>query len=375
MANIAIFHPDLTLLGGGEAVCMNTLAALERDHDVTLVTMSMPKFETLNEYYNTEVTDTAVEQFEPVGTGLRWLGKTVSTVTGRRLVRLQSSILKRVLDREEFDLVFSTFNEFSFSRSAVQYIHYPNADTSEKSSILQKYYDLCSVVEGRDDNQIRGTTLLANSGWTAERVEEVYDLRPKVLYPPVDTSEFERIAWNDREQGFVTIGRIEPSKKLLRTIRIVARLQERGHDVHLHIVGPTTFESYGQKVEKAAEANDFIFLEGKIPRSKLVDLICTHRFGIHGKENEHFGMTVAELVAGGTIPFVPDTGGQCEVVNNMSDLCYTDEDDAVNKIDSVISGSSTEGIRSGLPDVEAKYGRKRFRDDVRNIVCEKLAAD
>lgn len=368
MARIAVFHPDLTLLGGGEAVCMNVLEALQHEHEITLVTMATPGFETLNEYYGTDVTNVAVEQYGAVGHGLRLLGRLVTKVTGKRLIRLQSAVLKRLVDAGDFDLVGSTFDEFSFTTPAVQYIHYPSAAVERESELLEIYDRLCEWIQGYDSDSIAESTIVTNSEWTADRVEDVYDVRPTVIYPPVAVEEFDPVPWEERERGFVTIGRIEPSKRILRMIRIVSRLREHGYDVHLHIIGPTTFDDYGEQVRKAASQRDFIHLEGELPRQELVELICTHKFGLHGKENEHFGITVAELVAGGAIPFVPDSGGQREIVGHSSSLCYSDEDAAVQKIRAMLDDEDKEGtVRSMLPDMSANYGQSRFQNEIRRL--------
>jgi glycosyltransferase involved in cell wall biosynthesis len=42
----------------------------------------------------------------------------------------------------------------------------------------------------------------------------------------------------------------------------------------------------------------------------------TFRYGIHGMLDEHFGMAPAELAAAGCIVFVPNDGGQVEIVDD-----------------------------------------------------------
>ncbi|WP_222915013.1 hypothetical protein [Natrinema sp. SYSU A 869] len=54
MAEIGVVHMDLMSKGGGEAVNMNVLEALQDDHDVTLLTLTDPDLDELNAYFNTD---------------------------------------------------------------------------------------------------------------------------------------------------------------------------------------------------------------------------------------------------------------------------------------------------------------------------------
>ena len=61
-------------------------------------------------------------------------------------------------------------------------------------------------------------------------------------------------------------------------------------------------------------------------------LLRGHRFGIHCRSHEPFGIAVAELAAAGCVTFVPDGGGQVEIVDHP-DLIYTSPEAAIEKID------------------------------------------
>ncbi|ELY67056.1 glycosyltransferase family 4 protein [Natrinema versiforme] len=373
MANIAVFHPDLSSRGGGEAVCMNVLDALENEHTVTLYTLVRPDFESLNDYYRTSVSDVAIDHFGTTGRLLAKTGSVAAEYADVTFGRLQSSILNRYLDRRNHDLVVSTYNEFSFESPAIQYIHFPNFGVTRNSLLYQVYDRICDAIDGFNKMKIRESALLANSEWTAEVVEGIYGVRPDVVYPPIDTEGFDRLPWNDRESGFISIGRVEPSKHVLRNIEIVLRLRQRGHDVHLHHVGPVSHDRYAQKVRAVADGRDHIHLEGMVPRQELVDLICSHQYGLHGKEQEHFGMAVAELAAGRTLPFVHDSGGQREIVDNQPELLYDDTEAAVDTLDRVLVDTDLqEHLQTVLPDVEARYGRDRFRETIRTAVNRRL---
>jgi glycosyltransferase involved in cell wall biosynthesis len=355
---------------------MNVLSALQDDHDLELLTLSEQSFPDLNDFYDTDVNGVNVRQ----ATVPRVLGR----AAGNRLNVLRVGLLNRALRRlaRRFDLVVSTYNEFSVPTRSVQYIHHPNFDRSvlpgapgRENRLLGLYDRVCRRVSGVENEGYGSTTLLANSRWTAEQVEPLFDARPEVLYPPVDVTDFENVPWTEREPGFVTIGRLDPSKNQLRTIDIVGSLRERGHDVHLHLVGPPSDRAtdYVGRVTEAAADHEFVHLEGAVSRERLVELVSTHRYGIHGNDHEHFGMAVAELVAGGTIPFVPDGGGQREIVGERDELVYASREDAVDRIARLLSSPSLQRrIRDEQPDVARRFGRDRFRERFRSVVEDAL---
>jgi glycosyltransferase involved in cell wall biosynthesis len=235
------------------------------------------------------------------------------------------------------------------------------------------YERLCTEVDGVTPDDIGADTVFADSQWTADCFEAAYGTQPEILYPPIDTSQFTVRSWNQRENGFVCVGRIEASKRIDTLIEIVDAVRDRGHDVHLHVIGPAYERSFHEQVQSMAASRGYVELEGELPRSALVDMICAHRYGIHGKEHEHFGMAVAELAAGSAIPFVPVTGGQRDIVGNDERLLYGNPDEAVEKIVRVLSDPSLQReLRMGPREIERRFGRDRFTARIRQTVAEAL---
>jgi glycosyltransferase involved in cell wall biosynthesis len=102
-------------------------------------------------------------------------------------------------------------------------------------------------------------------------------------------------------------------------------------------------------------------------------MICTHKYGIHGMLQEHFGMAIAEMVAGGIIPFVPNGGGQVEVVNNNNRLVYDSSEEAIENIDRVLSDSTIQQkLRANLREMKALFTKERFQQEFKTIVHQIL---
>lgn len=375
MARIAVAHTDLGAKGGGEGVCMNVLAALQDCHDLALLTLASPDIAELDRYFDTDVSDVPIRRPPFV--------ERILDRSELPLYNLENALLSRFVDSvaENFDLVISTDNEISPSIPAIQYVHTPRFGrlvTSKRvgeDSFGDHLYDrLAYRVGGFDAEEIRDSRLLTNSRWMANIVQDVYDVRPDVLYPPVDTSGLDPAPWDEREDGFVTVGRITPYKNVTQAVRIVDGVRERGHDVHHHIVGPPTDEAYATEVREMAADRDHVSVEGELRREELEAMLSTHKWGLHAKRHEHFGMAVAELVAAGAVAFAPDNGGQQDIVGERDELLYQTPEEAVEKIHRVLSD---EGVRRDVRQtpgtIERRFGRDRFREEIRDVVNDELA--
>jgi len=380
MSQVGVVHMDLESKGGGEAVAMCLLEALQDDHDLTLLTLTEPDLDGLNAYYDTDVDVDAVT--------VRRAGRLAPALNrsfGARYYVLQNALLARYARRHahEFDLLVSTINELGLPAGSIEFVHFPfdwSVNLTNRGDIFHPtihdgslYERLCKLVAGVSQTDLEANTIFANSDWTADCFRAAYGIQPEVLYPPIDTAEFTDRPWARRENGFVCIGRLEGSKRIVEIIGIIDALRERGQDVHLHVVGPTYEERYGARLETLAATRPHVELEGELPRSALVDLICNHRYGIHGKEHEHFGMAVAELAAGRAIPFVPATGGQRAIVREDERLLYDTPKEAVKKIDTVLSDRALQRELRAVPgEIERRFGRDRFKARIRTAVANAI---
>jgi glycosyltransferase involved in cell wall biosynthesis len=380
MKSVAVVYPDLTAKGGGEAVAMNVLEALQRDYDVTLLTLTDPEIEALCGYFGVDVDRSRL--------GVRRAGRLAPGINrrvGLRYYLLQNALLGRYARRhaDEFDLVVSAINELGLGTDSVQYVHFPfdwNVRLDDRDEIFHPavepdsvYQRVCTALAGVTRENTRSSTVLANSTWTADKFERAYGTRPTVLFPPIDTRGFTDVPWSARENGFVTVGRIERSKRTVEMIETIGAVRDRGHDVHLHVVGPTADETYYRSVVELAERRPYVDLEGELSRSELTALVSTHRYGIHGKAHEHFGMAVAELAAGGAIPFVPSTGGQRGIVRNRDSLLYDTPGEAVEKIDRVLANRDLQRtLRPRPAEIERRFGRSRFQAAISRAVAESI---
>jgi hypothetical protein len=98
-------------------------------------------------------------------------------------------------------------------------------------------------------------------------------------------------------------------------------------------------------------------------------LIATHRYGIHGMREEHFGMAPAEMVRGGMIVWVPNGGGQVEIVGDAPDLRYDSEEHAVASILRCMGDAAVErSLRDHLALQGERFSVERFMSAVSHVV-------
>jgi glycosyltransferase involved in cell wall biosynthesis len=371
MARVAVLHNTLDFQGGADVVCLSTCAALQRDHTVTLFTISETDPGDLAARFGIDLDTAALDVRMP--TGAAPAARSLSAgapVIGPQLA-LRSVLLRRAVRGElgAFALTMSTANEVSLPTPSIQYVHYPQFNThrlpdGDGGALDRVWSRLCGP---RPDNPDGGTTLLANSGWTADVVNDVYGVRPSVVHPPVDPIEG-RVAWDERRDGIVVVGRLAPDKRVGDAIRIVDGVRERGYDLSLHVIGaaPRAYRRYARQIESMAAERPYVTVERDASRARLEELLCTRKYGLNCKPEEHFGMSVAEYVASGMVAFAPDTGGQREILDEREDRLFGSVPEA---IELVAAAADADDPPTLPPD---RFASGRFRRAIRDAVARAL---
>ncbi|MFA1611678.1 glycosyltransferase family 4 protein [Halobellus rubicundus] len=370
MARVAVLHNTLDLQGGADVVCLSTCAALQDDHDVTLYTLSTTDPAALAERFDIGLDPAGLSVRSPRGGSTAARALSAATPVFGPQLPFRTVLVRAIFEREadRYDLAVSTANEVSLSLPSVQYVHYPQfrghrsgeADGDGDAGRLNR---LWSRLAAPTDGDLKSTTLLANSAWTAGVVERRYGVEPTVVHPPVAPIEGGR-PWQERENGIVVVGRLAPDKRILDAVEIVDGLRDRGHDVHLHVVGaaPPAYRQYVRRVESAAGERSYVAVETDVPRSRIEELLRTHRYGLNCKPDEHFGLSVAEYVAGGMIAFAPDGGGQRDVLDGRDDRLFAGTSEAID----LVSAAIEEGHRPRL--ATDRFAPERFRDALGSAV-------
>ena len=373
---VAVWQPYF-LGGGAEAVALWILEALCSDYDVTLYTLSDVDLSWLDAMYSTQLADKPIT----IKTQLpKWLNQVadylISNNKTLRMGLIYWTIRYFKSIASQYDVVFSAFNSLDMGQPGIQYLHWVRVieDNREKakpwSKFLMKWADFSY-------DRLRSNLSVANSQYTAQRVEETYGIQSEVIFPPVIT-QIDALPWQEKENAFLCSGRIVQAKQTHRVINILKAVRDKGVDVQLHITGGGG-GSYGQeylrKVEALAqEYSDWVHLHQNLPYGDYLKILARCRYGIHYKP-EPFGISIAEMLKANMIPFVRSKGGQMEIVGaDHGEILFADEADAVEKIVRVLKDQALQdNLLHALKQRQELFSTERFMNDIRAIVKKYLA--
>ena len=373
---VLIVQPSLQPPGGGNGVAAWIIEALKEENRVSVLAWTPVDLAAINRHFGTSLnpSDFTVHRAYPA---LRSL----LTVVPLPLSLLKTNLLLNACKKmkDEYDVIFTVNNEADLGRRGIQYVHFPWAYRPRpqvelrwyhwSSTVVDAYYRLSMEISGFSCDRLKQNLTLVNSDWTGDKVREIHSIGSTTLYPPVP-GVFPEVPWEEREDGFVCIGRISPEKELDKIIDILTGVLTQGWDVHLHIIGTPDHSGYYQRIRQRAQRNpSWIFLNENLPREELVRLVARHRYGIHGMTEEHFGMAVAEMVRGGCIVFVPCGGGQREIVAGEERLLYKTPAEAIAKIARTLSDAGEQTVlRTYLATRKDLFSTGLFVRRVREIV-------
>jgi len=382
---VAIVHPKLGF-GGSETRALWLLEALKRDYDVCLITGGKVDLLRLNEYYGTRLS--------PQEFSIREVRMPLGLQGTAKFAGLRRAFLQRYLKRVslEFDVMISGYNPCDFGIRGIQCIGdfafvrewrlalHPSLQNYRRwwygdSPLRNAYLAFCNLVSKPNPDAWKRNVTVANSDWSAGCLRREFGIEARTVYPPV-ADDFPAIPYQEKENGFVCIGRVVPEKRMDAIIELLGRVREDGCDIHLHLLGGIDDSQYGRRLKQlCAKHHDWVFPEGLVFGRRKKELMARHRFGINACENESFGIAVAEMVKAGCIVFVPNGGGQVEIVNHPA-LIYEDDADAVRKIEAVLANAALQGsLREHLSQGAQRFSVSNFQGAMQNLVREFLEGE
>jgi len=385
---ILLVQTRLTPTGGAHLVACWMIQALVDEFDLTLVTWEDIDFAKLNRHFGTSIDGTKLK-ICPVHPMLRpttLFDPDPGSVQPNMLVMRMAKKM-----RGQFDLVMSAEMEYDFGppisgRSDIQYLHCPGYShlSAEilSASDLRGWPRLRAMVKGRlrpwmligdfSFERMRANLTLTNSHWTAQWIQDTYGIESTVLYPPAP-GIFPQVPWEQRQNGVLCLGRLNPEKRADWIIDQLAPLRSKIDNLHLHIVGNQSFlkteQRYYRLLSPLVAANkDWVTLHENIPRQELTELASRQRYGIHARIDEHFGIAVAEMVCAGCIPLVHNSGGQVEIVRRDPRLIFNDDELADKLLHVASTASEHDQLLSMLARQAELFTPERFMTETRNVV-------
>lgn len=373
---ILFVQPNLNPPGGASSVAAFALQALRDSYDIELLSWEPIAFAEIDRFYGTRLSETrfVTHGFSPL------LRRLLALDPDPHSFQRVAFLIRRAKQmRNRYHLLASFCDEIDFGRTGLQYIHYPYFEGLYRETrtpgtwwnALRLRCRPFQLISGFRFETMKQNVTLVNSNWTGERMRRAFGIPSRTVYPPV-VGDFPSVPWEAREDGFVSIGRISPEKRLEDNIHLVRALRAQGHSVHFHIIGtrghPNAEPYYCMIASLVKEYSDWVTLHENLSRVEMYALVSKHRYGLHGMPGEHFGLAPAEMIRGGCIVFVPNSGGQVEIVGGNNRLTYASAKEAVDKIARVLKNETMQrDLQSQLAARADLFSAERFMCEIRNV--------
>jgi len=360
------------------------MEALKDDYELTVLTWDRADLAALDRFYGTSLDGSNISWIYPNPVARAFLNLDPDPESIQPIAYLMRYCRKL---RDGYDLVMgASMAEMDLGGPGLLYVHHPDLSRfwpafrdchdlsfgAQMLSVLKGSTRPWMVLAGYSVNRMKQNTVLTNSNWTASVVGRSYGIPARTLYPPVTAPVWVR-PWEERENGFVCVGRWHSIKRIDWAIAALSKVRGRHSGVSLHLAGTrgkTAPERacYANLV-KIAASNDWIHLHESLSRERLLELLGRVRYGIHAREGEHFGIAPAEMLLAECIPFVHNSGGQVEIVGQDARLCFNTPDEAASKIAAVMADSTEQrSILDSLAPLRNRFHAAQFVRNIREAV-------
>lgn len=323
--NVLLMHPSVNIGGGAERVCVNIIEGLkENGYNVTLGTFDKPDWEKVENYFG-KVVRPDVEIVRSRAFGLSAYGELLN------FHLLNSSVPK------DYDVaIVSCTSPWFYCPAAKKTIIYMIPPVDYQSGFKRAYLSPYLFVQGKFLERAKNTVILTNSLFSSRVIENVYSLKSRILYPPVDLENF---CSSEKEELVVSVGRFNPFKRFEVLIKSFVNVDD-GRCVILGSALGSATEASLRYVQKLRELIDELGLQDKVellvnsPFSVLRDFLSRAKVYVHCALFEHFGISVVEGMASGCVPVVHRSGGTYTDIIDYGryGFSFEDSDELNNKI-------------------------------------------
>ena len=203
--------------------------------------------------------------------------------------------------------------------------------------------------------------LVANSAWTAERIQTIHGRTSIVLHPPVETERFR--PGDERSGRFLIVARLRPYKRLDVAIQAANRMR-----VGLDIIG-----SGPDLARLRSIAGPSVRFLGRLDDA-AVSRAMASCVGLVVPGAEDFGLTLAEVQASGRPPVAMAAGGALEIVRD-GQTGFLAADPSVDGIAAAMERClATEIPPERLVASAERFGVERFGASLKAIVTSALTS-
>jgi glycosyltransferase involved in cell wall biosynthesis len=370
---VGLVHHNLDSRGGGEKVCVTVMELLrELGHEIHLVTVSPPNWESIKKGFGKEVYADKVYNLFPVK--LKFFG------IYQRLLTIIPAIRLKV------DFLINTHGDvipyFMPKRNipSLYYCYFPVVALIKKEypSKYQKgfwriYFEPYRMaINYLMKKAMRtATKVITLSEFSKKAIKEIFNVDSEIIYPPVDTETFNKAfeRKGERENLVLVLGRITKEKRQDLAIKAIPKLK----NVKLAIVGSTTpkqisYFNYLKKLAKELNVENRVNFYPNASLEELLGIMSKAKVLLHTMKGEHFGIAIAEGMCAGLIPVVWDYGGQSEFMPKKYQFHSIEE--IPEKIELALNASESE--REEIHNFAQKFSEEKFKENFRRIMNEMI---
>ncbi|CAI5711990.1 unnamed protein product [Peronospora effusa] len=287
-----------------------------------------------------------------------------------------------------------------YACSVVAYVHYPMISTDMISKIQQRnagfnndaaiaasssrsmakyiYYRLFALaysVVGKYCTDV----VMVNSTWTYNHIKQLWGKTPTIVYPPCGAMhEYMTFGLDNREPIALSISQFRPEKNQLLQLEAfhvllkkhAEQMKTKYHDFRLVLLGScrnTDDEARVETLKEQAEALGIADRVDFVVNASFVELkryLSKSSIGIHTMYNEHFGISIVEMMAAGMLIVANNSGGpKADIVQPETGCLALTADEYAGKMLSLLEKSRTESIamRSTARKSSLRFSDEEFR--------------
>jgi len=376
-----LFISDLTPAGGGGAVSAWMLQALAADYEVVILTWRKPDFPAVDRLFATSLAGLSFEILRP-GPLERWMIERIPDDSNMQCANYLLRTAKRIAG--DFDAVIACSDfESDLGFPGIQYVHYPYLARLWKvltvqgdapwpagiRALIRGRVRPWMIISGYSFERMRANLHLTNSHWTRNEIRRLFDMGSTVVYPPAP-GDYRPVDWDQRENGFIAIGRFHTMKRFDWIVETIAEVRKQEPSIRLHLCGTQDSPGILERLQALArEHGPWIEIHRDLSSRDLTALACRQRYGIHAMVDEHFGIAPAQMARAGCIPFVHNSGGQVEIVDSDPRLCFSTREEAVAKILAVMSArTAQDDLHSSVQHRSHRFSCEAFSQNIRTHV-------
>lgn len=347
--NIGIIHGFVGGGGGSDQILFETINALREKHDVTLYTVTKPKYK-----FEAIIVKSLIPIYLPI--------------FGLYQKLFESSLTKK----SDNDLILVTsgslvipYNDF---QKIVIYCHHDFKNNTKQTITKYKgiwslyykpYYKMVEIFlkKIKQDNVI----LISNSMFVHDSILSWLGKQSVMIYPPVDLDSF-TTKENRLDNNVITVARYSQEKNLEFALNVMRPLK-----TNYAIIGNTNTKAnriYYQGLQKyIVNSPSKIRLFKNITRKETISMLKQSKVYFHTSP-ETFGISVVEGIAAGCIPIVPDNSAHKETVP-FEELRYKQDDfkDAQQKVSNALNGKY-DYLLETLDKHVKQFDKERFKESM-----------